>query len=297
MRKLLILLTALGALAVASPAAAETVTIVIRDNGFQPANVTVDFGDTVTWINEGRENHQVEATDGAFASPILRYKSEYSTRMVRPGTHNYFDPLKPSLRGSITVREPGPPASGMSMYTSSARVTTGRTITLSGSISAEFGPVANQEVTIYQRKHGASTFSIVRTVRTNADGDWSASVGPTILTTYYARWEQNDVESQQVRVSVRPRLSIAYNRFQKRFTGRVLGIQPRAGRFVYLQRLTPVGRWVNVRQVTVGLANKATFTARLPVGAFRYRLFITVNQAGPGYLSGQSGTLLIGIRG
>lgn len=296
MRKLLIVVTALAALAVAPPAAADTVTIIIRDNGFQPANVTVDFGDIVTWINEGRENHQIEATDGAFASPVLRYKSEYSTRMVSPGTHAYFDALKPSLRGSITVREPGPPASGMSMYTSSSRVVSGRSIVLSGSISAEFGPVANQEITIYHRPFNASTFSVLRTVRTDAQGDWEATVRPTILTTYYARWEQNDVDSLRERVSVRPRLSIAYNRFQKKFTARVFGIPPRAGRFVYLQRLTPAGRWVNVRKATVGLANRATFTARLPVGAFRYRLFMTVNQAGPGYLGGQSGTLLIGTR-
>lgn len=296
MRKLFIVLTALVALAVASPAAADTVTVVIRDNGFQPANVTVDFGDIVTWINEGRENHQVEATDGAFASHVLRYKSEYSTRMVSPGVHRYFDPLKPSLRGTITVRDPAAPASGVSLFSSSQRVTSGGTVTLSGAIAAEFGPVANQEIQILQRPFGSTSFTVLRTVRTDARGEWSTTVRPTILTTYQARWDQNDANSEVTRIAVRPRLSIAYNRFQKRFTARVFGIQPRAGRFVYLQRLTPAGRWVNVRKATVGLANRATFTAKLPVGAFRYRLFMTVNQAGPGYLGGQSGTLLIGIR-
>lgn len=296
MRKLIIVVTALVALAVASPAAAETVTIVIRDNGFQPANVTVNFGDIVTWINEGRENHQVEAVDGAFASPILRYKSEYSTRMVSPGPHAYFDPLKPSLRGSITVREPDAPASGVSLFTSSQRIVSGRTVTLSGSISAEFGPVVNQEIQILEKRYPSTSFSVLRTVRTDAEGDWSTTVRPTILTTYQARWDQNDTNSQQTRIAVRPRLSIAYNRFQKRFTARVFGVPPRAGRYANLQRLTPAGRWVQVRRVTVGLSNSLTFRAKLPVGAYRYRLFMTVNQAGPGYLGGQSGTLLIGIR-
>jgi plastocyanin len=296
MRKLFIALTAVAALATASPAAADTVTIVIRDTGFQPANVTVDFGDVVTWVNEGRENHQVEANDGSFSSPVLRYKSEYSTRMVGPGTHTYFDPLKPSLKGSIAVKLPGPPASGVSLYASSNRVVSGRSVTLSGSVSAEFGPVAGQEIQIMGKRFGDSTFTIARTVRTDANGDWETTVRPTMLTTYFARWADNDANSQQARIAVRPRLSIAYNRFQKRFTARVFGIQPRAGRFVYLQRLTSAGRWVNVRKATVGLANRATFGARLPVGAFRYRVFMTVNQAGPGYLGGSSGTLLIGTR-
>jgi plastocyanin len=296
MRRLVIALTAVAALATASPAAADTVTVIIRDTGFQPANVTVEFGDVVTWVNEGRENHQVEANDGSFSSPVLRYKSEYSTRMVGPGTHTYFDPLKPSLRGSVAVKLPGPPASGVSLYASSQRVVSGRPVTLSGSVSAEFGPVENQEIRIMAKRFGDSTFTIARTVRTDANGDWEATVRPTMLTTYFARWTVNDANSEQLRVSVRPRLSIAYNRFQKRFTVRVSGIQPRAGRWIYLQRLTDAGRWVNVRRATVGLANKATFGARLPVGAFRYRAFMTVNQAGRGYLSGNSGTLLIGTR-
>lgn len=296
MRKFVIALTAVAALATASPAAADTVTVIIRDTGFQPANVTVDFGDVVTWVNEGRENHQVEATDGSFSSPVLRYKSEYSTRMVSPGAHPYFDPLKPSLRGSITVRLPGPPPSGISLYTSSPRVVAGRTVTLSGSISAEFGPVANQEVQILHRPFGTSAYTVLRTVRTDANGEWETTARPTIQTLYQARWDQNDANSEPSRVHVRPRLSIAYNRFVDRFTGRVFGLKPRAGRWIYLQRLTPTGRWVNVRRVTVGLANRATFKAKLPVGAFRYRLFMTVNQAGPGYLGGNSGTLLIGKR-
>lgn len=296
MRKLTIVLTAFVALVVASPAAADTVTVVIRDTGFQPANVTVEFGDVVTWINEGRQNHQVEATNGAFASPILRYKSEYSFRFVGPGTHSYHDALNPRLKGSIKVKEPSAPASGVALFSSQQRVISGRPVVVGGSISAEFGPVANQEVQILHKPFGAASFALLRTVTTDPDGDFSLTVRPTILTTYVARWEQNDVESQQTRISVRPRLSIAYNRFQKKFTARVFGIQPRSGRWVYLQRLTPTGRWVNVRKATVGLANRATFGARLPVGAFRYRVLMTTNQAGAGYIGGNSGTLLIGIR-
>lgn len=296
MRKLVIVLTALVALAVAPPAAADTVVVVIRDTGFQPANVTIDFGDVVTWLNEGRQNHQVEATNGAFASHILRYKSEFSWRFVGPGTHTYHDALNPRLRGSVMVREPKPPASGVSFFTSQQQVIAGRSIVVGGSISAEFGPVANQQVEILHKPFGAASFTMLLSVRTDADGGFSGTVRPTILTTYFARWTQNVADSQPSRVSVRPRLSIAYNRFQKRFTARVFGIPPRAGRFVFLQRLTPAGRWVNVRKATVGLANRATFGARLRVGAFRYRVFLTTNQAGPGYLSSQSGTLLIGIR-
>jgi hypothetical protein len=46
----------------------------------------------------------------------------------------------------------------------------------------------------------------------------------------------------------------------------------------------------------IGADNAAVFKATLPKGSYRYRMFMTVNQAGSGYLGGWSGTLLIGIR-
>ncbi|HLM18874.1 MAG TPA: hypothetical protein VK549_13720, partial [Acidimicrobiia bacterium] len=40
----------------------KTVTIHVRDNSFAPANIAVEDGTTVRWINDGRNDHNVTAS-------------------------------------------------------------------------------------------------------------------------------------------------------------------------------------------------------------------------------------------
>jgi plastocyanin len=45
----------------------DEVTITVVDNAFEPRNVRISAGTTVTWVNEGMNNHNVTpAIDGAF---------------------------------------------------------------------------------------------------------------------------------------------------------------------------------------------------------------------------------------
>src|SRR5215208_5069795 len=106
MRKLLTATIGVAALAAAVTALAATVKVSITDTGFTPKNVTVTAGDTVTWTNNGKNNHQVVATTGAFASPVLRPGQSYSFKPTGQGTINYRDALNPSLSGSIKVNAP-----------------------------------------------------------------------------------------------------------------------------------------------------------------------------------------------
>jgi plastocyanin len=67
MRRILLLLTAVTALAAAPPAVAKTVTVAITKSGFVPATVTIEPGDTVLWRNAHTVRHSVAGDRGEFA--------------------------------------------------------------------------------------------------------------------------------------------------------------------------------------------------------------------------------------
>jgi len=65
-----------------------------------------------------------------------------------------------------------------------------------------------------------------------------------------------------------------------------------AGKHVSLQRLSSFGQWVNLVNLTLGTLNGRLFKPALylPKGISHIRVFLSVNQAGNGLLSAQSGT-------
>lgn len=292
MRKLLLVIGAL-AVAAAGVAAAATVRVSITDTGFKPRTVTVTAGDTVTWRNDGKQNHQVVANSGAFASPVLRPNQSFSFRFTGQGRHAYRDALNPTLTGTVVVNAPPPPPAGVSITESQPIVIAGQSFRLLGAVSTQ---QPNQTIEIYARPYPQTSYQLLSTVKTTTGGYWDYVHTPSVLTSYYVRWAEKKVNSSTDMIQVRPRLTIAYNRFTKKFSVRAYGLQGTPTRYVYLQRLTTLGQWLNTKKVVLGVDNAALFTATLPKGSYRYRMFMTVNQAGSGYLGGWSGTLLIGIR-
>lgn len=292
MRKF-VLATAALAVAATGIASAATFRVSIKDNGFTPKTITVTAGDTVTWRNDGTKNHQVVANSGAFASPVLRPGQSYSFKFGGEGRHNYRDALNSSLTGTVVVKAPPPPPAGVSIGQSQPILIAGQSFRLMGAVSSKR---PNQTIEIYTRPYPQTSFQLLSTVKTTTGGYWDFLHTPALLTTYYVRWVEQKVNSATSYIEVRPRLSIAYNRYTKKFSVRAYGVPPKTTRYVYLQRLSTLGQWVNTAKVTIGADNAALFSAKLPKGSFRYRMFMTVNQAGPGYLGGWSGTLLIGIR-
>ena len=78
-------------------------TVSIRDFSFEPAQLSVEPGTTVTWTNEGNEPHTVTADNGLFDSGVLYPGDSYSVRFDGMGTVSYYCTLHPSLTGGITV--------------------------------------------------------------------------------------------------------------------------------------------------------------------------------------------------
>ena len=92
----------------APPAAGAAVTIV--DFAFQPADLAVKVGDTVTWTNAGNAPHTVKwdvaPAQGSQASdPLAKGGTPYQRTFDAPGTFTYVCGIHGSMKGSITVTE------------------------------------------------------------------------------------------------------------------------------------------------------------------------------------------------
>jgi plastocyanin len=281
MRRLLVVLAALVALASASPAGAATTTIRITKSGFSPSSATIDFGDTVTWRNADTANHQVVADNGSFASPILAPGKTYSFTFRTAGRFAYHDAIKPSLRGRITVK--GPPPS-LTLGASAPIVVSGTASTVGGVVSSR---KAGENVTIWAQAYGAASPVQVAVVQSGSGGGFGYTVTPTILTSYFAQWK--NVKSAVVSIQVKPKLTFTPLRGRFYTTVRS-GDHSWAGRFVYLQRFSPFGQWVTVLKLRLGPRSGRIFAIPRRRGVTTYRVFITVNQAGAGFLDSHSGT-------
>lgn len=281
MRRLLIALGAVAVLAAPAPAGAATVTVSIRAAGFSPNTVTIQTGDRVTWVNRDTANHQVVADSGAFVSPILRPNQSYSFTFRASGTYRYRDALEPNERG--TVRVTGPPPS-VSLAATIAIVTYGGETHLQGAISS--GAVG-ETVTVFSQPYGQASYAEVSEVLTTTNGAYDFVVKPTILTNYQVRWKS--ATSQPVTLQVRPRITFVPSTARRGWMYTTVT----AGKsfyqhWVYLQRRTTFGQWISVAKYTLGQRSGRLF--RRPRTAGVYRIFMTINQAGVGYLEGWSGT-------
>ena len=111
MRRLLKLATlslvALLAFAPSAWAQGQEVTVRMEDNFFDPANITVEPGTTVTWVQSGNNAHTTTSYDGLWDSGLIEGGSggTFSFTFEEPGTFDYFCIPHESLGmiGSVTV--------------------------------------------------------------------------------------------------------------------------------------------------------------------------------------------------
>jgi plastocyanin len=277
------LATVAAALASAAMAGAATIGVQIKSTGFSPSSITVNHGDSVSWKNVDKVDHQVVADDGSFASPILHAGQSYSVTLNRAGTFRYHDSFHPRLTGKVTVK--GPPPS-LTLALSQPIVDYGTDVTLSGAISTG---QANQSVEIDAQPYGQASPVQLVVLKTGTSGTFSYTVTPSIYTTYVARWGKVASGTVLVQVAPKLRLLVGGNGYMKAVLTAPTSM---AGKHVYLQRLSAFGQWVNVASLTLGSLNGRLFrpAAYLPKGVSHIRVFLSVNQAGNGLLAAHSGT-------
>jgi plastocyanin len=286
MRRLLIPIAAVFSLAFPAPSLAATIQVKITATGFTPKTATIDQGDTVRWTNADKINHQLVANNGAFASPIIRPGQTYSFLFNTAGKINYHDALHPALTGTITVTGPPPQ---ISLAASVPIITYGDQTTISGAVSSQ---KANEVVLILAQPYGSSIQQIA-TFMTGTGGSFTYATSATVLTAYSAKWKTTT--SQTVTVQVRPKLTLSRSS-STRFFAKVGAPRSYAGRFVYLQRHSSFGQWVTVEKLKLGPNSGRIFKVPHRKGTFNYRVYMTTNQAGTGYLDSWSNAVKVRFR-
>jgi len=252
-----------------------------------PANVTITAGDAVTWKNADKVDHQVVANGGQFASPILSAGGTYTHTFNGGGTFRYHDALHTGLKGTIVVKGPPPQ---VTLVASSAVVKYGTQITLTGTVSNK---KAGETVTIVQLPYGQTTKQVVATLQTTTGGAFSFTVTPQIHTQYQAQWK--NLSESSVFVQVAPMIKLPAPSRSGYFHFYVLAGSSFAGHYVYLQRFTRLGQWLNVARLVLGsksgrLLSVRSAVALVPRGRWSIRVFLPADQAGGGYLEAMSGS-------
>lgn len=93
------------ALAPASDGRAETVRISMKDRSFTPQRVEVRAGDTVEWINDDMELHQVISGESPYDrdlghlmnSGLVMWNGRYAYTFMKPGVYRYMCVIHRSL--------------------------------------------------------------------------------------------------------------------------------------------------------------------------------------------------------
>jgi plastocyanin len=285
MKKLLYTIVAVFVLALPAQGAAATISISIKSTGFSPKTVTINQSDTVKWTNNDKVNHQLVANNGVFASPILKPGQTYSFTFNTAGTVNYHDALHPTLTGKITIK--GPPPS-VTVGVSVPIITYGGQTTIAGTVS---NAKANEPVLILAQPYGSSVQQIA-TLMTGANGVFSYNTSPTMYTTYSVKWKT--ATSQNVVVQVRPKMTLSRN--GSRLVAHVTATPSFAGRWIYLQRHSSFGQWVTMNKYRLGPNSGRIFKAPHRIGKTYYRVYMTTNQAGTGYLESWSNSVKVRFR-
>ena len=83
-------------------AAEESVTI--ENFAFDPADLTVSVGDTVTWSNKDTAAHTATGDGGAFDTGTIASGAAKSVTFSKAGTFTYHCRIHPAMTGRIVVR-------------------------------------------------------------------------------------------------------------------------------------------------------------------------------------------------
>jgi plastocyanin len=90
-----------------APAPSGTITVDIRDHAFNPAQLNVAPGTTVTFVNNDTEAHTATADSGLFDTGVLQPGYSFDVFLEGSGTVTYHCELHPDMLGSIVVGEAG----------------------------------------------------------------------------------------------------------------------------------------------------------------------------------------------
>ena len=85
----------------ASPAGSNA--LLVTGFAFDPAEVQIHAGGSLTWTNEDPTAHTVTANDGSFDSGTMDSGGSFSHRFDEPGTYRYACAIHPAMRATVRV--------------------------------------------------------------------------------------------------------------------------------------------------------------------------------------------------
>ena len=88
-----------------TPVVAPSVSAVTISNlAFNPAQLDIKIGATVTWTNNDPMAHTITSDNGQFASPTISSGSNFSFTFTKAGTYQYHCAIHPSMTGVVIVK-------------------------------------------------------------------------------------------------------------------------------------------------------------------------------------------------
>jgi LPXTG-motif cell wall-anchored protein len=135
-RLLLLAILSMAAVLICAPAASaqDEMTVSIQDFFFDPGQLSVAPGTTVTWVNEGQAPHTVTSTDGKELDSATLQPGDTYTFTFDEGdageTYAYQCTIHPQMTASVTV------SGGAEMTTPSASASASASASPSASPSA-----------------------------------------------------------------------------------------------------------------------------------------------------------------
>lgn len=93
-------------------AAAANHDVTIEANTFQPADVTIAPGDSVTWTNRDAERHDATAADESWGTGNIFTNSSRSVTFATVGIYRYHCTIHPTMEGRVTVSDTLPATDG-----------------------------------------------------------------------------------------------------------------------------------------------------------------------------------------
>lgn len=73
------------------------------EHAFNPSQVRVKVGTTVTFVNSGRLTHTVRAQDGSWSTGTLKMAQSGYVTFAEPGTHTFHCADHPWAMGQVMV--------------------------------------------------------------------------------------------------------------------------------------------------------------------------------------------------
>lgn len=140
---------------------AATHSVSIGDNFFNPASLTVNAGDTVTWVNQGFAIHNTRSTSGVWNSADLPRGQSFSFTFNNQGSFPYRCTIHSGQSGTITVQAVAntPPSISITGPAAGAIFTAPATVTITANATDSNGTVTQVEFFVDGASVGVDTSS------------------------------------------------------------------------------------------------------------------------------------------